>query len=314
MVDGNRVYSLDPADGAVRWERDMAAGSSDTICFYNDLILAGNWEGLLLAMDARSGKETWRMEIRDRFYSPFTVEEDVLYCGAGEKVYAINLARREAVWSTRLEEGAEVWAKPVVNDGRVFVQAGTHVVALDAETGDKLWTYETTSYAGGNYYDPVAVHGGKVLTGTPTEDFLALDERDGDVRWSSPVMEDAWNDRLVVEPYVHDGRVVFAFDAILVLEETTEGPSSENAGRAVCLSTRNGKVKWTYDAPSFGAVAFGDGHVYLASGKDIHVLDIRSGRGAAVPIPGEYSTGLTATENAVYFVVEGGHLVCGEFR
>ena len=69
----------------------------------------------------------------------------------------------------------------------------------------------------------------------------------------------------------------------------------------------------TYDAPSFGDVAFADGNAYLASGGDVHVVNIKSGRGAAEPIPGEYSGGLTATENAVYFLIDGRYLVCGDF-
>jgi outer membrane protein assembly factor BamB len=241
------------------------------------------------------------------------VEGDVLYCGAGEEVYAIDLVRKEVQWSVRLEEEAEVWAKPVVHDGRVFVEAGTHIFALAAATGEKLWAYETTSYAGGNFYHPVAVSGGRVLAGSPTKNILAVDEDDGEERWSKPGAEGTWNDRLVVEPYVHAGRVAFAFDAIITLEETTEGPDSENVGRAVGLSARNGRVKWTYDAPSFGDVAFADGNVYLASGNDVHVVNIKSGRGTAVPIPGEYTAGLTAAADAVYFVVDGRYLVCGDF-
>jgi outer membrane protein assembly factor BamB len=313
MAHDNHVYFLDLADGTVRWDEDLGPGSSDALCFYDDLILVGNWEGLLLAIDPLSGNEAWRMEIPDRVYSPLTLEGDTLYCGAGEKVYAVDIPNKEVLWSTLLEEEAKVWAKPIVENGRVFVQAGTHVFALGVETGEKLWTYKTTSYAGGNYYDPVAVDGGRVLTGSPTEEFLGLDEDDGELRWSNPVLEEVWNNRLVVEPHVHAGRVVFAFDAILVLEDSAEGPSSENVGRIMCLSARNGRTKWTYDAPSFGGVAFGDGYVYLASGGDVHVVNIRFGRGGPVPIPGKYTGGLTAIGDAVYFVVDGRYLVRGKF-
>ena len=313
VADGNRLFLFRSDDGTLLWNEDLGTSPSRGLALYGDVVLAGDWEGNLVAREVGSGAERWRLTIPDRFYSPFNIQGDILYCGAGEKVYAIDLARREVKWSTRLEAEADVRARPVVEDERLFLQAGTHVYALAADTGAKLWAYETTSYAGGDYYCPVAVGHGRVFTGTPTKDILALDEDDGGLRWSSPVGKEVWNDRLVVEPHLYAGRLVFAFDAILVLEETTEGPSSENAGRIVCLSARNGKVKWTYDAPSFGGVAFRGGNVYLASGSDVHVVNVKSGRGAAVPIPGEYTAGLATTEEAVYFVVDGRYLVRGDF-
>ena len=46
-------------------------------------------------------------------------------------------------WVKRFGAGSSTRATPVVKDGRLFIPAGALLYALDAKTGETLWTWPT---------------------------------------------------------------------------------------------------------------------------------------------------------------------------
>ncbi len=81
---------------------------------------------------------------------------------------------------------------PIVVDGVVYM-TGTfaNVFAIDAVTGEELWTYNPGAYLGHGYASSwagrrnhgVAVEGGKVFFGTPDCRLIALSAKTGEVIW-----------------------------------------------------------------------------------------------------------------------------------
>ncbi|MCP4229965.1 MAG: PQQ-binding-like beta-propeller repeat protein [bacterium] len=305
------LYLFDAETGDTVWQIEHPDSVYNSVGVYMDKLLVGDDKGKLTAYSVENGDVDWEMDITDGFYSRMFLKGDTLFVGAGKSVYSIDLLDRKTNWSTQLDDDDSIWVMPVVDGDIVYIQVEEHIYALDAENGEEIWTYETCSYSGGSYGEPVAVMQGKVLTGTPTKKFIALDKDDGKLLWEFDAAEGAWNDRMVVEPYTKSGKVIFGFDAIITLEETEEGPSSENVGRVICLATAIGMKLWQYDAPSFNDIAFSKNKIYLASGDTIHVINANSGRGKAVELPGEYSEGLTVDGKTAYFVMDDKYLVCG---
>jgi outer membrane protein assembly factor BamB len=56
---------------------------------------------------------------------------------------------------------------PVVQDGRMFVNAGTKVYALNARTGELLWSYATNSAPGSNETTAGLIDAWKSANGIP---------------------------------------------------------------------------------------------------------------------------------------------------
>src|SRR5262249_24828266 len=55
-----------------------------------------------------------------------------------------NVKQLGGAWvSKRFEEGGSSRVAPVVKDGLMFVTAGRFVYALNAKTGETVWTYKT---------------------------------------------------------------------------------------------------------------------------------------------------------------------------
>jgi len=306
------LYLFNAETGDIVWQIKHPDSIYHSIGVYVDKILIGDDKGKLTAYNIESGDTDWEITIDDRFYSRMFISGDTLFVGAGNSVYSIDLLDKEIDWSRKLDDDDSIWAMPVVDGDIVYIQVEEHIYALDADTGEEIWAYETCGYSGGGYGKPVAVMQGKVLTGTPTDYFVALDKDDGELIWEFDAADGTWNDRIVVEPFVKSGKVIYGFDAIITLEESEEGPSSENVGRVYCLATAIGMKLWQYDAPSFGDIAYSKNRVYLASGDTIHVINANSGRGKPVELPGEYSEGLTVKEGNIYFVMDDKYLVCGE--
>ena len=83
-------------------------------------------------------------------------------------------------------------------------------------------------------------------------------------------------------------------------------------GRVCCLATARGVPLWNYEAPSFDDIAYSKNRAYLASRNTLHIINIGSGKGKAVELPGDYTCGLTVSGNAAYLVVDGKYLVKGK--
>lgn len=307
----NDLLLLNAESGEIVWEKELPDSAYDSVGVYMNKVLVGNDKGKLTAFNIDTGEVDWEMSIADPFYSRLFLKGDTMFVSAGSSVYSIDLLNKKTNWSKQLDDDKSIWAMPVVDGDMVYIQVREHIFALDAESGEGVWNYETCRYSGGGYGEPVAVMQGKVLTGTPTDYFIALDKDDGDLLWEFDAAEGTWNDRIVVEPFTKSGKVIFGFDAIITLEESEEGPSSENEGRVICLATARGSKLWQYDGPSFGDIVYDNNRVYLVSGDSIHVINANTGRGKPVELPGEYSEGFIINDSVAYFIMDGKYLICG---
>jgi outer membrane protein assembly factor BamB len=70
--------------------------------------------------------------------------------------------------------------RPIVAGGRVFQSTWAGIEAVDAESGEKLWTYRAEE--GASHYPTPAAHDGVVYAGTDAG-LIALDAESGDEQW-----------------------------------------------------------------------------------------------------------------------------------
>jgi len=65
-----KVVAIDPATGAIRWEhRVLTPPWSGVMATAGNLVFGGTLEGIVFALDARSGKRLWRFPGNDRIYA-----------------------------------------------------------------------------------------------------------------------------------------------------------------------------------------------------------------------------------------------------
>ncbi|WP_135303842.1 PQQ-binding-like beta-propeller repeat protein [Haloarcula amylovorans] len=230
-VSGQKFHALDTESGDVRWTFstensqafEQATGDTTNRTYFNgsatdgETVYVGSGTskeipGAVYAIDPESGTKKWRFQ-RDPSESEapeYAQEEQLSYSGI------------------------------TTSEDRVFVVVDTQLpndsllVALDAETGEKLWSEEVASdsptYGGG--IQAASVADGKVF---PHRGGLqALDAETGEVVWSFDGQPSAWKTGTQVP--VADGTVY------------TTGETDETSGISLfALNIEDGSVEWKYE-------------------------------------------------------------------
>lgn len=169
-----------------------------------------------------------------------------------------NVQKLGAAWvSETFDEGARSSVTPVVEDGVMFVTAGRKVHALNAKTGEKLWSYKTVpdaqaaetlvqSRKGPNEMPtlPTAVPNSKgiavsrslIFVGLVDGNVIALKKRTGELVWIRQTGTDAPKplQRVSGAPVYVDG---------VVLTGLANGDANLR-GRITALEAESGKQLW----------------------------------------------------------------------
>lgn len=277
--DDATIHALDPSTGEVRWSTGDSYGSrfvgvaDGTLYGTRTYTDEGNE---LAAWSADDGSLEWTTSIEDGVsFGDAAVVGDTIYQSHGpwhgdqerpNQVRALSAADGSTRWRTTLtadgEDPEPNVSAPAVADGTVYVHVGPRtsrdqhershdplstVYALDAETGDVEWTYDTptvlrgdpsvagdTVYVGGHAVQKKEKQGPSTVRRYPT--VYALAAGDGSVRWSYLLREESDDIAMAMTPAVADGRVYAGIhdygyqqsDGVFALEASDVAPPSRN--------------------------------------------------------------------------------------
>lgn len=245
---GGQTYALDSASGELNWVSEIGSESRASPTVANGTVYVpaegtADRMGGLYALDAETGSEEWSFEDSDgvTLYGASPVLVDgTLYIGSGGntgQVYAIDAGSGDQIWVSDTPDG-QVRTVPAVSDGTIYVSAGLGVddqpddqtlYALDGETGELEWTFETN----GKPMSPT-VNDGTVYVGTGNNwgTLHAVDTISGEEQWQYQGRE---RDRSIVvsSPTVADDTVFFA-----------------GVFGIVALDAATGDMQWTFEPPN----------------------------------------------------------------
>jgi len=142
----------------------------------------------LVAIDLLDRVEVWRTGLQDTGRSGVAIDGDRAYVADdGGHVFAVELATGAVVWTAQAL--GRVDAPPAVADGSVYVvsrdpdQQKAQVLALDAETGERRWSF--TPPSGAVAVSAASVADGTVVFGAADRLVRGLVSTDGAVRWDA---------------------------------------------------------------------------------------------------------------------------------
>ena len=211
---------------------------------------------------------------------------------------SLSLPTGSIRWSAPTGEGTR--AGPIVADGVVYQGAYFKILALDAETGEVIWTQP----ASGPVQTSLALAGGRLYAGYLDHRVRALNPETGEVIW-----EFRTGDIITSSPVVHDGilylgawdNLQYALDAatgeVIWTYEATDKVSSQSpvangimavpdkGGRIHLLDARTGQNRLVYRTPrsTNAAPVMAHDQVYFAAGGRLYAIDATEKE-----VPGQY--------------------------
>jgi PQQ-dependent dehydrogenase (methanol/ethanol family) len=144
------------------------------------------------------------------------------------------------IYQTGITESFET--TPLVAGTVMFLTTPeSHVVALNAASGDKLWEFvphlHRTALCCGPNNRGVAAYGDKLFVGTIDAHLIALDQRTGRVLWDSVVADTAEPSSITMAPLAFDGRVFVG----------VAGGEFGIRGRVLAFDTETGREVWRFN-------------------------------------------------------------------
>jgi len=231
----HRYFAYDKRNGDLIWAatpggfpKDMNTQSGQVVAEIGGrtLLIGGNADGSVYAMDIRDGSKVWEFQLSKRgLNSNVLVEGDVVYASHSEEnVDAPTMGRVVAFKGTGtgdITKTAEVWRSdvssgfpsPAFGDGRLYVvDNSANLYALDAGTGTTLWKHSLGTVGKGS---PVLADGKIYVTEVNGRFHILRPGKDGvEVLDSDEIqVEDGRYAEIYGSPAIAYGRVYLATEA-----------------------------------------------------------------------------------------------------
>lgn len=168
------------------WSSQVGAGPAGVGArAVGDRVLVPGAGNSVVALDAESGKEVWRVALAAPIQAGIGFDGDVAAVVTRENEL-VALRAGQVLWRQRLS--ASVYTEPLVAGRRVFVQAADRSISgYDAETGRRLWNQSRTG-------EPLVLNrpgvllavGDTLVTGVAGR-LTGLNPLNGSARWETPI-------------------------------------------------------------------------------------------------------------------------------
>jgi len=221
----NETCAIDQKTNNIIWTNDDVKFISSQPVFINDLVIFGNRNGEIFALDKVDGKIIWESKVSyQKVYLSVDVNRNLVLAGAQDKLYALDADEGKAVWNVSFD-GMIVTPSKVVGSTVFVGSCDSNIYAIDADSGNIKWKTET----GWGITTTPAYSCGSVFVGSLDHHLYAFDEADGDMLWSF-----ACNGAIHSTPEVYGDYVFFGSDD----------------GWFYAVNKTNGELAWKFD-PAF---------------------------------------------------------------
>ena len=258
-----KVWSADIGKGLDK------AGRQIRPAFSSGVLYAADYKGLLMALDADSGRKRWEIKTELPFTGGPGVSDNLLLMGTENgEVFAFDASTGTQLWSATVT--SEVLAAPSESDGVVVVRCiDGRVFGLDVDTGQRIWVYDHNVpllTLRGNA--PLLLRAGVVFVGYDGGQVVALNLEDGTLMWEQTLVTTEGRTELERLSDI-DGQLVFIASDLLV---------SSYKSRLASLAADSGRLLWFKDISSATGVSVDRVNLTLSDKEgNVWLLDRRNG-------------------------------------
>jgi outer membrane protein assembly factor BamB len=262
-LEVRKIWSTGIGDGMGK------QGISMSPKFSSGVVFAADYEGMLIAVDAETGKKNWELKTKQPFSGGPGLDSDRIYMGTIDgRVIAYDRNDGTELWNAQVS--SEVLAPPASADGIIVVRCiDGRVFGLDAVNGRRLWIYDHSVpllTLRGNA--DLLVRAGIVFVGYDDGSVVSLRVEDGSVLWNQTIASPEGRTELDRLADIGQQMVIVASDLIV----------SSYKSRLVSLAADSGRLLWFKDISSVTGVAVDRTDLAVSeSNGDFWMLDRRNG-------------------------------------
>jgi outer membrane protein assembly factor BamB len=166
------LFALRIDTGSTVWSRSVPSNG-----FFTSIVISGGAlyitddSGMLYSLNAANGNSNWSYPAGGSQVTPPVTADGMIYVTDDRGIlHAITAAGGKRVWTRQTISSGEIG--PAVNGGRLYVSTGQALQALDAKTGNAVWSY-TPPNTGALVSTP-AVANGLVFVGSTDDNLYAI--------------------------------------------------------------------------------------------------------------------------------------------
>lgn len=129
--------------GAIRWRFRAKRSITGSAIVSNGIVYFGSLDGMVYAVEARSGWQLWRFRLGKPTISTPCVNGNNLYIGCTDgNIYCIDIGSGKERWRFMTEH--QVTGSAVFHEGKVyFGSVDQHLYCIDSENGSLIWKFQT---------------------------------------------------------------------------------------------------------------------------------------------------------------------------
>ncbi len=215
-----------------------------TPAFDGDSLFVAGMRDVLVSLDARTGKENWRVDFVKEFKSPLPtfgfvssplLDGESLYVQAGASLVKLDKTTGKVIWRTLKDDGGmmgSAFSSPVIatlaGQRQLVVQTREKLAGVDPDSGTVLWEQEVPSFRGMNILTPVVMGDGVFTSSYQNKSWLFDITKSGEAFQ----VKEAWSNKAqgyMSTPVVIDGH------AYMHLQNQ----------RFACINLATGERTWT---------------------------------------------------------------------
>lgn len=241
LESGDRLWSFNRSDIVTTPTAD------------DDGVYVGSRSGTVYSVDRETGEINWRTGLVNDFVPP-AVEGAVvskvesgtnkLYAGGLNSLYSLDKKTGKVVWERDMED--DMRSSPEYSDGRIYINDGDYLRALNAENGVPVWNTETEG--GPNGAGHPTVSNGTVYFTDLKGKVYSVNKTTGDTNWRL----DVGSVNINPPPSIDQGNVYVS------------------GGNVTAVPMTSGEIGWWHETG--GATAAANGSLYVNSGSRLYAV------------------------------------------
>ncbi len=261
------VVAMDAKTGKERWRVWFGAVES-SLLLVKGVLYFGSWDHHVYALNAKTHKVLWSYATDAEVNTSAAYASGTVYIATdGGTLYALNARTGKLRW--QFDGGREYfYATPTVAYGRVYIgNTDGTLYSFGATTGNLVWA----QHAGTYIYSAAAVYANTVYVGSYDGNLYAFNAATGAERWRFPS-----DSAIHGAPTIMDGVVYFADCALCgsrASRYAKQGPVGTYA-----VDARTAKLLWKFPDGAYSPIVADKQRVYLAGLSKVYAFLPKNGR------------------------------------